>query len=144
MEDAMRMILLTLSATAMLAAPALAADPLKMQTAMTGAAEVPGPASPTGAGTAGVMIDPDKGQVCFRLTVTGLDTPTMAHIHKGAVGVSGPPVVVLDAPATGMSQGCKPVAADVIAALLASPSDYYVNVHTAAFPKGAIRGQLGK
>ena len=31
---------------------------------------------------------------------------------------------------------CLPVAADVIAAMLASPADYYVNVHSAAFPKG--------
>ncbi|MEO9129568.1 MAG: CHRD domain-containing protein [Sphingomonas sp.] len=29
-------------------------------------------------------------------------------------------------------------------AILATPSDYYFNVHTAAFPKGALRGQLGR
>ena len=139
----MRLILLPLTLT-LAAAPAFAADPVAMQTAMTGAAEIPGPADPDGAGTAKITVDAAKGEVCYTLTVSNIDAATMAHIHKGVVGVAGPPVVVLDPPATGSVQGCKPAAADVIAALLATPSDYYVNVHNAAFPKGAIRGQLGR
>jgi len=34
------------------------------------------------------------------------------------------------------------VDATVAAAILAHPKGYYVNVHTAAFPNGAVRGQL--
>ena len=30
----------------------------------------------------------------------------------------------------------------VVADILANPEDYYVNVHNAEFPSGAIRGQL--
>jgi hypothetical protein len=141
----MRTILITLALTATaMAAPVLAADTVTMKTAMTGAAEVPGPADMKGTGTATVTIDKAKNQVCYTLAVKGIDTATMAHIHKGAVGVAGPPVVVLDAPASGNSKGCQTVAADVVIALLTTPADYYVNVHNAAFPKGAIRGQLGK
>jgi hypothetical protein len=120
-------------------APALAAT-TKIQTPLTAAAEVPGPGK--GSGTATLTFDSDKGQVCYMLMSSGTDTPTMAHIHKGAAGVAGGVVVALAPPATGMSEGCAPLAADVLADIVAHPADYYVNVHTAAFPKGAMRGQL--
>lgn len=136
--------ILALLAAATAFSPALAADPVTMATTLTGAAEVPGPGDADGTGTASLTIDATKGEVCYKLGASGIDAATMAHIHKGAAGVAGPVVVPLDPPATGTSEGCKPVAADVIAAILATPSDYYVNVHTAAFPKGALRGQLGK
>ncbi len=139
----MRMFL-ALTMTAMAITPAMAADPVKMQTQMTATAEVPAPTDLKGTGMAELTIDQAKGQVCFMLHAQDIDTATMAHIHKGATGVAGPVVVPLDPPATGMSQGCKQVAPDVIAAILAKPSDYYVNVHNAAFPKGVIRGQLGQ
>ena len=109
---------------------------------MSAAAEVPGPGK--GSGIADLTFDGEKGQVCYTLMSKGADTPTMAHIHKGTAGVAGPVVVPVSPPADGMSKGCAPVAADVLAAILAAPSDYYVNVHTATFPKGAMRGQLGK
>ena len=68
----------------------------------------------------------------------------MAHIHKGPAGVAGPVVVPLNAPENGFSKGCASVAAETINAILASPAEYYVNVHTTAHPAGAIRGQLAK
>lgn len=139
----MRTVLIMVAA-AIAAAPALAADPVKMVTKLGGAAEVPGPGDPDGNGTASVSVNAAKNEVCYTVSVEGIDTATMAHIHKGAAGVAGPPVVTLDAPADGAADGCKPADAAVIAALIATPADYYVNVHNAAFPKGAVRGQLGK
>ena len=138
----MRMVLALVAAAAAFS-PALAAGPVTMKTALSGAAEVPA-GDPDGTGAATVTIDSAKGQVCYNLSVSGIDKATMAHIHKGAVGVSGPVAVALDAPATGSSSGCKAAPPEVIAAILAAPSDYYVNVHSAAFPSGALRGQLGK
>ncbi|SFR80467.1 CHRD domain-containing protein [Sphingomonas jatrophae] len=125
------------------AAPAIAA-PDVLKATMTGASEVPGPGADKGTGTAKINLNAEAGQVCYTLKTKGTDTPTMAHIHKGAVGVAGPPVVPLDAPGKGTSKGCVSADAGVISAILAAPSDYYVNVHSAAFPKGAVRGQLGK
>ncbi|WP_339709514.1 CHRD domain-containing protein [uncultured Sphingosinicella sp.] len=136
----MRMALALLGA-AMVITPAAAA-PVTMQLQLTGAAEVPGPGDPDGEGTASVTLDAAKPEVCYTLAVSGIDSATMAHIHKGAKGVAGPPVVTLDAPAEGASKGCAKADADVVAALLANPADYYVNVHNASHPKGALRGQL--
>lgn len=139
----MRAFPILLAAAAIACAPADAAI-TKFQTEMTGAAEVPGPGADKGMGEATLSFDSDKNQVCYMLHAMGTDTPTMAHIHKGAAGVAGGVVVPLTAPADGMSQGCAPVAADALADILAHPSDFYVNVHSAAFPKGAMRGQLSK
>jgi hypothetical protein len=125
------------------AAPALAANSATFNVLLTGPAEVP-PAPATGHGTASITIDPSKSQLCYELSATGTDTPTMAHVHKGAAGVAGPVVVPLDPPANGSSKGCATAAPDALTAILADPSAYYVNVHTAKYPKGAMRGQLGK
>ena len=139
----MRAFPILLAATAIGCQPASAAI-TKFQTQLTGAAEVPGPGADKGMGEATLSFDTDKNQVCYTLHAMGTDTPTMAHIHKGAAGAAGGVVVALTAPTTGMSEGCAPVAADALGDILAHPADYYVNIHSAAFPKGAMRGQLGK
>ena len=97
-----------------------------------------------GSGSVTVVIDPPKGTACYIMNVAGLDNVTAAHIHKGGPGDTGAPVVPLEAPTDGSSGGCAPVTAEVSAALIANPGGYYVNVHTRAFPNGAIRGQLAK
>ncbi|QYE33472.1 MULTISPECIES: CHRD domain-containing protein [Sphingosinicellaceae] len=141
-EYPMRYLLPSLMAV-VLAVPAVATT-TKMSTKLIGAAEAPGPGAEKGTGLAKLAFDSEKGHVCYTLTASGTDTPTMAHIHKGAIGTPGPVVVSLTAPANGRAKGCTPVAADVMSAIIATPSDYYVNVHTAAFPKGAMRGQLSR
>jgi CHRD domain len=97
-----------------------------------------------GTGNAVVRFRADEARVCFRITVQNIRLPSVgAHIHRAAAGANGPIVVGFTAPtANGSSSGC--VAADpaVMAAILAGPTGYYVNVHTTDFPGGAIRGQL--
>jgi hypothetical protein len=98
----------------------------------------------SGSGTATVRVD-DKNQVCWDLASKGLTEVTAAHIHKGAAGANGPPVVPFSGvDATGASKGCAAASADVAKDIVANPAGYYVNVHTKAAPGGAIRGQLGK
>ena len=125
------------------AAHGFAAARVSLHAALAGRNEVP-VAPAAGHGRATVAVDSAKGQLCYTLTAKGSDTPTMAHIHKGAAGVAGPVVVPLDAPKDGASKGCASPPADVLAAIVANPSDYYVNIHTAAQPAGAMRGQLMK
>jgi hypothetical protein len=78
------------------------------------------------------------------LTVADIGTATAAHIHIGAPDKAGPVLVGLDAPADGSSDGCVDLAKDKVKAVMDNPADYYVNVHNAEFPDGAVRGQLSK
>ena len=121
-----------------------AADEMKIKANLTGAAEVPGPGDPDGGGTVQVTLNPDKNEVCYDLTLTKVDEATAAHIHEGAVGKDGPVKLGLDAPKGGSAKGCKTAEAAVVKDIMANPANYYVNVHNAAHPKGAVRGQLAK
>ena len=86
-------------------------------------------------------IDLEAGTLCYYLETYGLDTVTAAHVHKAKEGANGPPVVVLMADED--DETCAEVEADVLADIAAHEDRYYVNVHTEAYPAGAIRGQLG-
>lgn len=112
-----------------------------LRASLYGANEV-SPGAPDGFGFAKVRIDLLTSEVCYRLSVAGTDTPVAAHIHHGAAGTNGPVVVPFSAPADGLSDGCVNISADLAAAIATNPSDYYVNVHTGAYPAGAVRGQL--
>jgi hypothetical protein len=111
---------------------------------LTGATEVPGPGDPDGSGHAWIRVNPGLGQVCYELHVTGIEPATGAHIHVGEAGVAGPVVVPLMAPTDGMSSGCAEVSRELAKAIIQDPSGYYVNVHNAVYPAGAVRGQLSK
>ena len=111
--------------------------------APTGANEVPA-ADPDGAGTATVRIDATLNTVCADLEVSGIGPATAAHIHRGAEGVNGPPVVNLDPPdGEGEDEeDCDDAGDTLTDEIRANPAGFYVNVHNAEFPEGAIRGQL--
>lgn len=116
---------------------------VRLTAVMTGAKEKPAPADPKATGTATVTIQ--GAQVCYELAVKDLAQPTVVHIHKGGPDEAGPPVLPLATPdATGHSKGCATVVAAVASDLAANPGAYYVNVHSAQFKAGAIRGQLGR
>lgn len=105
-------------------------------------AETP-PGDPNGSGAATVTIDPVSGQVCFQINVTGIQPATASHIHEAPAGSNGPVVVPLNTTGfTGNASGCVTGDKTKLAAIVANPSGFYVNVHTAAFPGGAVRGQL--
>lgn len=131
---------------AVLALTSVAADDSgrKFTTTLTGAAEVPGPGDPDGSGTATITLNHGQGRVCWEITVSDIAPATAAHIHVAPAGVAGPVEVPLSPPTSGSSSGCATVDGDLIKAIIHSPEQYYVNVHNALFPAGALRGQLSK
>jgi hypothetical protein len=115
---------------------------LELTSTLTGTQAVPGPGDRDGTGTARVRVNAASGQLCWELNVRGIDSASAAHIHRGEAGSVGPPVVTLTPPVGERSEGCAAADAVVLAEMIARPHGFYVNVHTAAFPQSAIRGQL--
>lgn len=109
---------------------------------LTGTEEVPGPGDPDGAGLAEVTIVDRTDNLCYEVSVSNIEPATAAHIHRGARGVAGPPVVTLDAPADGESNACLSVDSALADEIARNPAGFYINVHNAPYPNGAVRGQL--
>ena len=139
----MRLRLIALFAVIAVAVPAVAlasrSGTLKFEAYLSGKSELP-KAAAKGKGTVKITITGTK--VCWKFTgIGGIDKPLVSHIHKGTSTVSGPPVVV---PLGGKfsATGCIAAPAATAQAIAKNPKGYYVNVHTAKYPNGAIRGQL--
>jgi hypothetical protein len=114
-------------------------------TTLTGAAEIPGPGDPDGIGTAALRLNLGQGEICYTLEVSGIAPAAAAHIQViGPLGF-GPVVVPLVPPTDGSSSACATdVSRDLIKAIIQHPENYYVNVHNADYPSGALRGDLSK
>jgi hypothetical protein len=111
---------------------------------LSGANEVPA-ADPDGRATELVRIQ--GSQVCFAVQWSGIAAPVAHHIHRGAAGANGPVVVPFFGsalpPTLTAAAGCLTVAdAALLASIVATPEAFYVNLHTAEFPGGAVRAQL--
>jgi hypothetical protein len=112
--------------------------------ALLGTNEVPGPGDADGSGFAVVSFDPDAGSLSFAINVANISAPTLAHIHTGGPTVAGGILINFNPTftnniATGTITG---IDAGTINSILANPGGFYVNVHNADFPAGAVRGQL--
>jgi hypothetical protein len=97
-----------------------------------------------GTGTARLMLNYGQGRVCYEITVSNIATPTAAHIHEAPPTLPGPIVVPLFTTSGTTMKGCVEAGQDLIKEIIQNPQDYYVNVHNADFPAGAIRGQISK
>ena len=106
-------------------------------------ANEPSGGDPDGSGLARIEISDATNTVCTDLEVRQIGIVTAAHIHRGGAGVIGPPVITLDAPDDNDSDDCDTVADSLVDEIRANPGGFYVNVHTADYPNGAIRGQIG-
>ena len=138
-------LLLTLAAFAFALPASAGGRPYRIS--LTGAAERPTAGDPDATGSARVTVNPGTREVCWSVAVQNVDLPIVAaHIHVGTADVAGPFLSswsTLKRPdADGVFSGCETVDRTLAFALLMTPENYYVNVHTALFPAGAARGQL--
>ncbi|MES2859690.1 MAG: CHRD domain-containing protein [Pseudomonadota bacterium] len=124
---------------------------------------------PRGRGEAYVFgIDANTTTLCYLVEAAGIGELSLApgggrqaHIHRGRKGENGPVVVTIAWPQDGRSADCiaenrilpngspafsrdpatgQPRA--TVFEILMNPEQFYVNVHNAEYPAGAIRGQL--
>ena len=123
-----------------LAMSGVAGAATKLEASLSGQKEVP--KAGDGTGTAQLTLMPDKGQICFRITLKRVGTAAAGHIHKGGASTAGPITVPLFEEPTQRPRGCASAKRSVIRAIRRNPAGYYVNVHTATYPAGAARGQL--
>jgi CHRD domain len=132
------------AALAIVAAPLSAGPgPRNVVTAMAGVEETQA-ADTDSYGSTAIEVT-TTNQVCFRAIAKRAGTITAGHIHRGRPGVPGPIVVTLfnGAPPTA-PRTCRQTSAALASEILSNPARFYVNVHSRAFPDGAIRGQLTK
>jgi CHRD domain-containing protein len=133
---------LVISAVALVAVfaanAATAAKTAKFEIALKGSNEC-APAS--NKGKVELTLNTATGKVCWEFKLAKIDgKPSQAHIHKGKAGVSGNVVVPLGA--NYKRQGCTSAAKSLVKSIAGHPAAYYVNVHNAKHPAGAMRGQL--
>jgi CHRD domain len=104
-------------------------------------------------GQAHLELFPDTDMVCYTIKWSKVDgLVSGAHIHVGPAGVNGGIVVSLFGGPLGTptafpgdsftTSDCVSADGATIDAIIADPTNYYVNVHTGADFHGVIRGQL--
>jgi len=106
---------------------------------LSGTEETP-PVTTSASGTGTIVVGADKS-VSGTIQTAGIEG-TVAHIHVGAPGQSGPPIITLTKGANGgwsVPAGSK-LTDDQFASF--KSGNLYVNVHSAEHKAGEIRGQL--
>lgn len=167
----MKKISIMVLAFFVLASVSLAADYMDKSTAvkemtggkmfsatLTGNQVVP-PVMTHAKGEAAFELGKDGTTLTYKVMVTDLENVTAAHIHLGKKGENGPPIALIKVKAskgkmTGMLANGQITKAELMTSFkgkdvhaLISEIDAgnaYVNVHTAKYPDGEIRGQIGK
>jgi len=130
--------------------------PRTLHALLVGDNEVP-PVETDGAAAAEVRFNLGSGSVELDLSIADLNAPvTRIHIHRGVAGKNGPIQVfffdvIVDPTLPPFETGggvhvgflAEGVDLDLLQEILATPQDFYVNVHSIAHPGGEIRGQAG-
>jgi len=112
---------------------------VRLVATLNGQQEVPATTS-MATGTFMGMVNPTTRVMTYEVRYSGF-TPTAGHIHAGAPGQNGPVVI-------GFSSIASPITGQVTLTQSRLDSmragNFYVNLHSAAFPGGEIRGNISQ
>jgi hypothetical protein len=131
---------ITLGLAALCAAAPSASVAQEMKITLSGAQEVP-PVTTSASGSGVITVAADKS-ISGSVTVTGMEA-TMAHIHEAKMSNgNGPAIISLTRTADNVWSvpADSKLTDDQLQSL--KNGNLYVNVHSAAFKSGEIRGQL--
>jgi hypothetical protein len=101
-----------------------------------------------GTATGTISFDTVTGLVFWDLIYANIDTPLAMHIH-GPGGIPGVNAAVIIGLGVNTSGGANTLIDSLVANLadvaliVGDPGGFYINIHTAEFPPGSVRGQLG-
>ena len=140
MKTLISTLALAAAITASLAVAPVSAEMLTFKADLKAASEVP-PTDSTATGTATVDVDTATKELKWTIQYSGLTgDATAAHFHgPAAVGENaGPAVDISGKIESGSATLTDAQLADLQAGKL------YINIHTAKFPDGEIRGQVEK
>jgi hypothetical protein len=137
------------------AIPAGADTEVKITTTLTGLNPLTGTVTgdPDGRGKAEFTFDTEQGTICYEIEVEGISEPVepapgvgSAHIHflaTGGIAVNLQADFQPDKSDEFKASGCVQVDSALLQAILENPDQFYVNIHNAEFPGGALAGLLG-
>ncbi|UYZ62131.1 CHRD domain-containing protein [Hymenobacter weizhouensis] len=118
--------------------PAAPTNTVQVTASLDGKQQVPANPS-TATGTMTGTYDKTTRVLTYTVTYQGI-TPTMGHFHQGAPGVNGNPIVTFPNVTTSPISSTATLDPADGASLL--NGGLYVNLHTQAYPKGEIRGNV--
>lgn len=101
--------------------------------------------APRGVAQATLTLSDSRNRICFEIGYKGLGgNATAGYLRRGEAGHMARPAVVLfsgrsASPVSGCVGG---VSERTLAGLRERPGGHYVDLATAKYPKGAVRGQL--
>jgi CHRD domain len=130
--------ILTFLALGLLTSTAAIAGTVMFKADLKGSTEVP-PTDSAATGHADVTLDTDAKKLSWKLTYSGLTgDATAAHFHgPAAPGENAPPVIDISKMIENGTADLTDVQLDALQA-----GKWYVNIHTAKYPNGEIRGQV--
>ena len=123
----------------LLTSSAICASSQEIKVVLSGNQEIP-PVATSASGTGTITVNADRS-VIGNATITGMSV-TVAHLHEGAAGTSGPIIIPLIRTADNVWS--VPSGARLTDAQYESykAGNLYFNIHSEAHRSGEIRGQI--